>query len=49
MSNCVYCNKPMTFSPSLAERSKKTGTPVEGYKRIFIAHAACQIQAWYAR
>lgn len=47
MHTCKLCLQPMTFSPSLAERSKQSGLPIEHYKQIFTTHSECQTKEWY--
>ena len=44
MHICNLCSKQMTFSPSLAERAKKTGQSVSELKALFTMHSDCTLE-----
>lgn len=44
MHTCNLCGKQMTFSPSLAERAKKTGQSLLELKALFTMHSGCTLE-----
>lgn len=44
MHTCKLCSKEMTFSPSLAERAKKTGQSLSELKALFTMHGDCTLE-----
>ena len=44
MHTCNLCGKEMTFSPSLAERAKKTGQSLSELKALFTMHSDCTLE-----
>lgn len=43
--NCTICGKPITLSPSAAERAAKdvTGRPASFYTKLFTTHSSCAL------
>lgn len=41
--NCTICEKPVTLSPSAAERAKKYGGKASDYTKLFPQHSQCVI------
>ena len=41
--NCSHCNKPITLTPSAAERAKTFGGQASDYTGLFTMHTRCAI------
>lgn len=44
MRDCDICGKPVTLSPTAAERAAKSGNPASYYTNLFRTHSDCELK-----